>query len=96
MKKYSRIYKVGRRNFRYNYERNVIEWIAKMTDDLKADNEEWRSKYGEDLWEVTEDGYNLVDTIGCFREDWEESPREMCEMWYEELQEEIACYSLAV
>ena len=90
MGKYSRIYKVGEKRFRYNYKYKEIEWITKLDEEMKKDNEEWREKYGKDLWETTEDGYHIVDRIGCYLEDWKESPREMCEMWSGDIDEECA------
>jgi hypothetical protein len=88
MSKYSRIYKIKRRRFRYNYERCVIELIAKADKEMLKDNEEWIEKHGQPLWDI-EGGYTILDSIGCFLEDWKESPEGMCEMWSFDLDEEV-------
>lgn len=91
MSKYSRIYKVGNRRFRYNYEHCVIEYIAKADKQILKDNEEWIERHGYPLWEIDEKGYEVIDSIGCFLEDWKESPKGMCEMWAGDIEEEMRC-----
>lgn len=90
MGKYSRIYKVGHRRFRYNYENCHIEYIAKADKETLKTNEEWLERNGYPLWDIDEKGYSIIDSIGCFLEDWKESPRGMCEMWAGDLDEEMA------
>lgn len=92
MSKYSRIYKVGKRSFRFNYEHCVIEYIAKMDEQKLKENEEWLKEFGEPMWETDETGrYTILDSIGCFLEDWKESPKGMCEMWSDQIEEEMRC-----
>ena len=67
MKKYSKIYHVNGKDFRYNYDTCSIEWLY---DD------------------------EVVDEIGCYLEDWQESPKEMCEYFANEIEEQVAGVSL--
>ena len=67
MKKYSKIYHVNGKEFRYNYDTCSIEWLY--------------------------DG-EVVDEIGCYLEDWQESPKGMCEYFDNEIKEQVAGVSL--
>lgn len=62
MKKYSKIYHVNGKEFRYNYDTCSIEWVS--------------------------DG-EVIDETGCYLEDWQESPKGMCEMFADRLDEEL-------
>ncbi len=70
--RYSRIHKVGDRQFRYNYERNVIEYIYKATKEDLEENREWREKHGRDLYEIDEKGYCIVDSVGLSLSSWKD------------------------
>ena len=88
MSKYSRIYQVGKRRFRYNYEDAMLEWVSNVTKKVLAENEEWRKEFGdgEDLWDIV-DGKVVHDRIGLFRENWKESPEYWCQTYSDELDE---------
>ena len=88
MAKYSRIYKVGSRKFRYNYERSVLECIVTVTKDMEHDNAEWIKDIGKPLWDIV-DGYALMDSIGLNVDNWKENPRYWCEQYDYELSEEL-------
>lgn len=90
-KKYSRVCKVRKRMFRYNYERCVVEYVFKVNKEMLADNVEWQAKYGKDLWEI-EDGYCVADAVGLRKENWNNKELRLpyLEMWNDELDEEVA------
>lgn len=94
MARFSKVYKVGNKSFRYNYGDATLEYISKMSKEelaqMKADNEEWMEKFGHPLWEADEmKSVSVVDRIGCFREDWEESPEGCCERFAMDIDEEL-------
>ena len=71
MAKYSRVYKRGKRSFRYDYENRVVQVVYKEDAEIRADNIEWMGKYGYPLWEV-ENGYVVVDSAGLSLENWKD------------------------
>ena len=91
MAKYSRVYKVGKKAFRYNYERATLEWVYKPDAQIIEDNKEWQEKFGKDLWDIV-DGYVVCDTIGLGRENWKESPKYWCETYAHEISLECAYF----
>lgn len=70
MKKMSGIYKYNGRNFRYDFEHAVVQYVAKATAQDRKDNEEWIKKFHKPLWEIDEKGWLLVDSIGLMRDNW--------------------------
>ena len=92
MARYSKIYKVGDKSFRYNYDEAVLEYIHKLDKktlaEMKKDNEEWMEKFGHPLWNE-DDFKGKVDSIGCWREDWDEDPVGCCERYADRLDEEM-------
>lgn len=89
----SRITKCENRRFRYDYDKRVVEVVEKATDEMRKDNEEWRAKYGGDLWQIGEDGYVILDTIGLRPENWDNKEARMgyLEAWALVMDETIAC-----
>ena len=67
MRKYSRVYKVGERKFRYNYEENILEYIHVKTEKDEAFNKEWMEEFGaSNTWYVGVMSLALVTTICYF------------------------------
>lgn len=92
MTKYSRVYKTesgGR--FRYNYDTGMLQYIQAPTPEILQENAEWRSKYRGDLWNIV-DGECVIDEIGIFLEDWQESPQYWCEQYEEDINAECAAW----
>lgn len=73
-----------KRNFRYDEENAMLQWIQPLDEQMVQDNIEWNKKFGHDLWE-NENGYYIVSQIGLAKEDWDESH----EYWIERFNEEI-------
>lgn len=85
------ICKVEGKLFRYNREHAIVEYITKATDDMYEDNVEWQAKFGRDLWDIDEDGYFVMDSIGLMRESWDnkEVRVEYLTEWAWELEAEV-------
>lgn len=91
--RYSRVYKTesgGR--FRYNYDTGMLQKVLKATGEILQENENWRRDFGSDLWEIV-DGYCIIDEIGLFREDWQESPQYWCEQYDADINAECAAWA---
>ena len=75
----SRVCKVRGKQFRYNYDRALVEWVCKPTD---PDDE-------------VEDGYVILDSVGLSRKNWDnkESRAYYLDLWVDDIGEE--CYCLA-
>ena len=86
----SRVYKVRNRLFRYDYDECVVEQISKADPEMYEDNKEWQAKHGRNLWDIDEDGYMVMHSVGLMLENWKdkESRNEYLEMWADELNEE--------
>lgn len=89
MREYSKIYKAGKRHFRYNYRRNVLEYVVKETAKRRKENEEWMQEFNEPMWDFV-DGVAVVDSIGLGLDNWKDSPEYWCETYNGELSEELA------
>ena len=87
----SRVYKVNGRIFRYDYDKNRVEWVSKATQEELKDNEEWVAKYNHPLWEI-EEGYVIHDTIGLSLENWKnkEARQEYLEGYCYDIDAEVA------
>lgn len=88
--RYSRVYKTesgGR--FRYNYDTGMLQKITKPSAEILQNNAEWRRQFGSDLWEIV-DGECVIDEIGLFRENWQESPQYWCEQYDADINAECA------
>lgn len=75
MSNYSKVYKYDKNHyFVYDYENGLVHYITKITDSMKEDNEEWQSKYGEDLWKPMEgvEGFTEIDAAGLSKENWDD------------------------
>ena len=88
----TQIYKRGKRTFRYNFDEAIVEYVAKATKDMLEDNKEWQAKHGENLWDIDEDGYMVLDSAGLSRANWKnkESRDYYLDEWNYELDEELA------
>ena len=88
----TQIYKRGKRTFRYNFDEAIVEYVAKATKDMLEDNKEWQAKRGENLWDIDEDGYMVLDSAGLSRANWKnkESRDYYLDEWNYDLDEELA------
>lgn len=91
-KNVSGITKVGGREFRYNYDKHLVEWVQKADAQILADNEDWQKKFGKNLWDVDETGYVVVYTVGLREENWKnkEARMEYLQEWTYDIEEELA------
>lgn len=89
MKK-SKVYKRGKRYFRYDYDNALVIWVAKATKEEFDENKEWQEKHGKELFHI-EDGYVEVDSVGLGKSNWtnKEDRDSYLDMWNDELDEEI-------
>mgnify|MGYP003571350182 CR=1 FL=1 len=85
--------KINGKLFRYDYENSVVEYIYKPSPEEIADNAEWETRHGYPLYHVDETGYEVLDSIGLRRENWDnrETRMEYLHGWAEELEEETRC-----
>ena len=88
----SRTYRVGKHLFRYDFDECIVEEIAKADPEMLEDNREWQAKHGRDLWDIDEDGYIELRSVGLLPENWKdkEARTEYLEMWAEELDYETS------
>lgn len=92
MKKYSRVYKLDGKSFRYDFEDCMVEYISKAGKDEIADNAEWMAKYGKPLWDIDESGYIVIERVGLRPENWKSKwPRdEYLSEWIADIEESVA------
>ena len=85
--------KIDGKLFRYDYDNSVVEYIHKPTSEEIADNAEWETRHGYPLYRVDENGYEVLDSVGFCRENWDdkEMRTEYLHGWAEELEEESRC-----
>lgn len=90
MKKYSGIYKKDGKAFRYNYEWNIVEYICKASKQEIEDNKSWQEKFGKNLWDIDENGYIVVDSVGLSEMSWKDKEErdEYLGEWISEMQYE--------
>lgn len=70
MEKYSGVYKLEGKSFRYDFEHNIVEYICKAGKQEIEDNKEWQEKFGRNLWDIDENGYMVIDGAGLRPENW--------------------------
>lgn len=83
----SRPYKFAGKLFRYDFVHSLVEWISKADATMIADEKEWREKYGHSLYDIDEDGFAVVDTIGLHVDNWKhkETRDEYLDEWVQEI-----------
>lgn len=83
-------YEMDGKLFRYDFDRCVVEYIAKASAEDIADEAEWKAKYGHGLLGIGDDGYMVVTAAGLMAENWEdkEARDEYLSEWAFELDEE--------
>lgn len=89
--KFSGIYKRSGFSFRYDYDHCVVEVVSKAGAEEIADNEEWQSKFGKNLWDIDEAGYIVHDSVGLRPENWKnkEVRDEYLDEWIFEFREAV-------
>jgi hypothetical protein len=73
-----------KREFRYDEEHSMLQWVTQLDEQMIQDNLEWNAKFGHDLWE-SKDGYCVIHEIGLSSENWHDAPG----YWVERFNEEI-------
>lgn len=64
--------KIGKKEFRYNRDHAIVEYVCKATPDMYADDAEWMEKFNRPLWGIDKDGYVVLDSAGLSREHWDD------------------------
>lgn len=87
----SKPYKLHGKLFRYDFDHYVVEYISKADDEMIADDAQWERKYGRRLYNIGEDGYIVLDTVGLHKENWtnKDARDEYLSEWVFELDEEL-------
>lgn len=90
MKRYSKPYKRGKRLFRYDFERHIVEYVYKATEKERAENDEWRKTHRSFLYDIDEQGMIVLGSVGLMIENWKdkEARDEYLDGWNFELDEE--------
>lgn len=85
--------KIGKKVFRYNAEKCLVEWVEKATPDMYADDKEWMEKYGRPMWGIDKDGYIVLDSVGLSRAHWENKEDRTMYLteWCDDIDEEVSC-----
>ena len=93
MGRYSRPYKRGRRLFRYDFERCIVECVCAASEEMKKEEADWIEKHGRPLYGIDDQGLMSYESVGLRRENWmEKSARnEYLDEWNAELDEELSC-----
>ena len=83
-------YKFRGKLFRYDFDDGIVEYICKATREMIADNEEWQSRHGCDLWDIDKDGYHVLDSAGLCKENWvcKESRDSYLKSWMDAYEDE--------
>lgn len=87
---YSNIYEYKNRFFKYNYTDRLVSLMAKATEDIIKDDEEWKANHnGDSLFGIV-DGYYKLDTVGLAKDNWDniDLRNEYLSMFIEEHNEE--------
>lgn len=85
-------YEGEKKSFQYNRERAEVSYVAKATANEIADNREWVAKYGKPLFEIQDDGYMVINSIGLSRENWDDKEvrDKYLQEWCMQMEEELA------
>lgn len=92
MKK-SKVCKIESKLFRYNYNTNMVEYIARADKEMLADEAEWKVKHHSSLYDIDESGYTVIASVGLSVENWKNKGArvEYLTGWADELDEESTC-----
>lgn len=66
----SKPYKLYGKMFRYDFDTATVEYISKADEEMRRDSEDWQAKYGKNLWDIDDDGYIVLSTVGLLPENW--------------------------
>jgi hypothetical protein len=87
----SKNYKFNGKTFRYDFDHCVVEWISKADAEMVKEEMEWKANHnGRSLFDIDENGYTVVDSIGLRWENWDnrETRDEYLAEWIAELEYE--------
>ena len=93
--KMSNVYRMRGKSFRYDYDNGVVIWVEKAGKEEYENNQEWQKKFGRNLWDIDEDGYVEIMSVGMMKSNWcnKENRDTYLNNWIDELEEETACLS---
>lgn len=85
--------KVSGKLFRYDFDHSVVEYIIKADAETISEENEWKRKYGSQLYGVGADGYIVLASAGLRKENWTNTAarKEYLSEWADELSEEENC-----
>ena len=83
--------KVGKRMFRYNADKCIVEWVEKASADMYEDDARWIAEHGRPLWGIDKDGYIVLDSAGLSREHWDDEDARTMYLteWNYEISDEV-------
>ncbi len=86
----SKPYKFNGNLFRYDFGRSLVERIYKAGAEEVSDNAEWMQKHGKPLFDIDDDGYIVIATVGLHEENWKNKAvrNEYLHGWCADLEEE--------
>jgi len=93
MRVYTINYEGEKKSFQYDRKRAVVLYVAKAgADEIADNNQEWMDKYSKPLFEIQDDGYMVIDSIGLSREHWDdkEARNEYLNEWCMQMEEELS------
>lgn len=92
MSVYKMNYEGKEKCFQYDRKRAMVYLVAKATEEDVKENEDWKKKYGHNLWDINSDGYMKINSVGLGRENWDdkEARDEYLREWCFEMNEELA------
>lgn len=82
--------KVSGKLFRYDFDRSVVEFIVKADAETISEENEWKQKYGSQLYGIGADGYIVLSSAGLNATNWKDAAarKEYLTEWADELEEE--------
>lgn len=85
--------KVSGKLFRYDFDHSVVEYIIKADAETISEENEWKRKYGSQLYGVGADGCIVLASAGLRKENWMNTAarKEYLSEWADELSEEENC-----
>lgn len=90
-KDYSDVVSVNDFQFRYNYKKMQLQWVAELTEDMKKENELYIENNAHPLYEI-ENNFAVIDTAPMMPGTFEDATRrnEYIEKWVDFTKEKAA------
>lgn len=86
----SSVYRFCNNLFRYDFDHCIVEQVMKADKGMIAENESWKKKYGDPMYDIDQEGYCVIGTVGLSLENWKdkEARNEYLDGWIQEMNEE--------